>query len=58
MFDMLKGIGKAALGTTLLPIDLAADVVTLGGTLNDQSESYTGKRLSQIGDALNETTSS
>lgn len=50
MFDKLL---KAAIGTVLLPVDVVRDVVTLGDSLTD-SDSYTGKRLEQIGDNLDQ----
>lgn len=37
MFGLLKNITKAAVGIAVTPIDIAADVVTLGGALTDLS---------------------
>lgn len=54
MFDILSGLTKAAVNVVTLPISVAADVVTLGGTLNEKDETYTGKRLEDIMDALDE----
>ena len=51
---MFKSIMKAAVGIVTTPIDLLADVVTLGGTTTDQKESYTGKKLGQIMDNLSD----
>ncbi|MEE4153437.1 MAG: hypothetical protein V2I27_04695 [Erythrobacter sp.] len=48
MFDALA---KAAVGALLLPVDIASDVVTMGGELTD-SRAATPKRLKQIGRAL------
>lgn len=49
MFDSLL---KATVGIVTPPIDVAADVVTLGGSLTDQDETYTGKKAGQIMDNL------
>jgi hypothetical protein len=46
--NLLKGV----VGITTLPIDILADVVTLGGSLNDRGESYTGAKAESIMDAL------
>lgn len=45
MFDKLL---KAAIGTVLLPIAIVADVVTIGGNLNDRDEPYIASRVKQI----------
>ena len=45
---MFKNLMKAAIGVATLPVDVAADVVTLGGTLADSNESYTGKKISDV----------
>lgn len=50
MFDKLL---KAAVGVVVLPIDVAVDVATLGGTLTDK-ESQTAKRIDQIGKNVDE----
>jgi hypothetical protein len=34
------------------PIDIAADIITLGGTLTDQDKPYTAQRAEQIMDNL------
>ena len=56
MFSILKGLTKAVVGVATLPIDVAADVVTLGGVMNDKTEPYTSKKLGKIMDALDEAT--
>lgn len=49
MFGALKSLGKAALGLVVeTPIAIAADAVTLGGTLNDKKEPYTKTALSKV----------
>jgi hypothetical protein len=45
MFDKLL---KAAIGTVLLPVDIAKDIVTLGGNTTDRDKSYTEESLRRI----------
>jgi hypothetical protein len=45
---MFKSLMKAAVGIVTAPIDVVADIATLGGTLNDKEETYTGKKLSDV----------
>lgn len=42
MFGKLLG---AAIDTALVPVELAKDAVTLGGTITDEDEPYTLSRL-------------
>ena len=49
---MFKNLMKAVVGTALLPVDVAKDVVTLGGLLTDDDEPATVKRLGQVGKNL------
>lgn len=51
MLNMLSNLTKAVVKTAVLPVSLAADVVTLGGTLTD-TESMTKKNLEGIGESL------
>lgn len=46
MFDILESLAKAAVSVVTLPVSVAADVVTLGGTLTDKDEPYTATNLS------------
>lgn len=46
---------KAAVGVAVLPVDVASDIVTLGGTLTDD-ESATAKRIKHISDNIDEVT--
>jgi hypothetical protein len=39
---------KTLIHTATSPIDVAKDVVTLGGVLTDEDEPYTKKKLSKI----------
>lgn len=41
MFGILKSAAKAASVVIDAPVSIAADVVTLGGVLNDKEETYT-----------------
>lgn len=50
---------KASIDVALLPVAIVQDVVTLGGVANDGyfengQQTYTGKRLSQIGEDIDE----
>jgi hypothetical protein len=51
MFNVLKGIASVAVKTVALPVTLAADVVTLGGSLNRHPSegTYTGDLLGSMG---------
>lgn len=52
MFGILDNLARAAIGVVTLPLEVASDVVTMGGAMTDQSEPYTSKRLKQIGENL------
>lgn len=47
---------KAVVGAVTIPVDIVADVITLGGSLNDKPETYTGKKCSDIMDNITEAT--
>ena len=51
---MFSNLLKAAVGIVTLPVDVIADVVTMGGALTDKPEPYTAKKASQIVRALSE----
>jgi hypothetical protein len=53
MFDKLL---KAAVGIVTLPVDVVADVVTLGGSLTDKDEPYTVRKAGHIMDNLDDAT--
>lgn len=53
---MLKSLAKAVVGVALLPVDAVADVVTLGGVLNDRKNTHTGDRARQIVENLAKAT--
>jgi len=48
MFDFLEKTAKLVVDVATLPVSVAADVVTMGGALNDRDEPYTiskGRRI-------------
>jgi hypothetical protein len=48
MFGILKNVTKAIVGVATIPLDVAADVVTLGGACNDKKRPYTAEKISSI----------
>lgn len=42
-------LASAVLQTALLPVEVAKDIVTMGGVCTDQREPYTLKRLKKLG---------
>ena len=49
MFGMLTSLTKAVVGAVVeTPIALAADVLTLGGSLTDKREPYTATALKRV----------
>jgi hypothetical protein len=49
---------KAVVGVVTLPVDIVADAITLGGSLNDKPETYTGKKCADIMDNIADATES
>lgn len=45
---MFGSLLKAAVGVAVSPVKLAADVVTLGGALNDRKEPYTVETFREV----------
>lgn len=45
---------KTGLHVVTTPIDVAKDVVTLGGLLTDQDKPYTAQKLRKLGDDMEE----
>jgi hypothetical protein len=39
---------KTVIDTATLPLDVAADIVTMGGAMNERQEPYTVSRLKEI----------
>lgn len=52
MFGILKNVTKAVVGVATLPLDVAADILTLGGTCTDRNKPYTTEKLADIMDNL------
>jgi len=48
MFGILNSLTKAAVSVVSLPVSVAADVVTMGGALNDKPRPYTAETLSDL----------
>jgi len=57
MFELLESLTKAAVGVVTVPVGIVADVVTLGGVLNDR-ESYTKEAVSDVMDNLKDAVTS
>jgi hypothetical protein len=53
---MFGSILKAAVGIVTLPVDIVADVVTLGGSLTDKHKPYTAEKLGDVMDNLADAT--
>lgn len=58
MFDILSGITKAVVGVVVeTPVAIVADVLTLGGSVNDKrGGTYTGDALSKVMDNVEKAT--
>jgi hypothetical protein len=56
MFGLLESVAKAAVSVATLPISVAADIVTMGGAVNDKEQTYTGENLSNVIDNLKNAT--
>ena len=48
MFGLLKNLTKAVVGVVVSPIDIAADILTCGGAINDRGEPYTVSRMRDV----------
>lgn len=54
MFGMLESLAKATVGAVIAtPLAVVADVVTLGGALNDRKEPYTATAVKGVVDQVN-----
>lgn len=51
MFDKLI---KAAVNVVTLPVDVAADLITMGGAITDKEEPYTVSKVRKIKRQLDE----
>lgn len=57
MFGMLGSLTKAVIGAVVeTPVAIAADVVTLGGTLTDKDEPYTATSVKKVVGNLSDAT--
>lgn len=45
---------KTTFDVVTTPIDIAKDVVTMGGSLSDQNEPYTSRKLKRLNNDLEE----
>lgn len=48
MFGIFNDLAKAAVSVAKLPVSVAADVVTLGGSLTDREKPYTADNVSDL----------
>ena len=48
MFGLLEDLAKAAVGVVKLPLDVAADAITLGGALTEKDKPYTIEGVSDV----------
>lgn len=53
---MFTKLGRAVLGVVTLPVDIVADVITLGGSLTDRDVPYTARKAKQIMKNLDDAT--
>lgn len=48
MFGMLTSVVKAAASVVEIPVAVVADVVTLGGSMNDKDQPYTATAVEHL----------
>lgn len=56
MFGLFEKIVDVAIDTALLPVDVAKDAVTMGGSLVDEETPYTIQKLGKITKKLDNLT--
>lgn len=56
MFGILESLAKAAASVVTVPVAIAADVVTLGGSLTDKEKPYTAEAVGDLVDNLKDAT--
>lgn len=56
MFGILESLAKAAASVVTVPVAIAADVVTLGGSLTDKKKPYTAEAVGDLVDNLKDAT--
>jgi len=54
MFGMLESLAKATVAVVVTPVAVVADVVTLGGSLNDKDKPYTAQALEAVAENLSD----
>lgn len=59
MFSILGDLAKAVVGVVVeTPVAIAADVITLGGSLTDREESYTASAVKNVMENVKNSTKS
>jgi hypothetical protein len=48
MFNILNSVVKAAVSVVEIPVAVVADVVTLGGAVNDKDQPYTATAVEHL----------
>lgn len=56
MLNIIKGLAKTAICVVTLPVDIAADAVTLLGAMTDKPEPYTITKIKKAMDGIDEAT--
>ena len=56
MFGMIESLVKAAAAVVTVPVAVVADVVTLGGAVNDKNRPYTADAVSDLVENLKNAT--
>lgn len=57
MFNLIGNLAKAAVGVVIeTPIAVAADVLTLGGSLTDKDKPYTAEAIEKVVDNIGKAT--
>lgn len=56
MFGFIESLAKAAVSVVTVPVAVVADVITLGGSLNDKDQPYTADALEDLVDNLKDAT--
>ena len=52
MFGMLESLAKAVVGVVTIPVNVAADVVTLGGAITETDKPYTVTAIENVFDNI------
>lgn len=54
---MLDSLLRAAIGAATIPVDVVADIATLGGSLTDREQPYTVEKANEIRENLSSASS-